>query len=154
MPLQSKRTLQIFFLLLQPLCYYCHPVYFYYLEKSTPYYYNFYKNSIIFSLQHSVLKTMATLGVSQAPPGFLIPAVKLGNSLNTVNCSISRSHCVRPSSGLTILHLLSNEQWFASCYFIYFVCSSGRVNPILVIVFWPSKIDWVEYIMWIVVLYK
>lgn len=93
------------------------------------------KNSVIFSLQHSVLKTMATLGVSQAPPGFLIPAGKLGNSVNIVNWSISRSHCVHPSSGLTILYLLSDEQWFASCYFIYIVCSSGKVNPILVIVF-------------------
>lgn len=81
----------------------------------------FIKNSIIFSLQHSVLKTMATLGVSQDPTGFPIPAVKHGNSLSTVIWSISGSQLVCPSSGLSVLYLFSHEQCFANCYIMYFI---------------------------------
>lgn len=68
-----------------------------------------------------------------------------GNYLDTVSWSMSTAYLICPSSGLTLFYLLSDKQYFANCYFIYFVWRSRRVNLALVTAFWPSKVSWVDY---------
>lgn len=131
---QSKRTLQFlfFFLLLQPLFYYCHTVYLLFIKIPWHIIIIFIKTQLSFS--STLFENYIKMGVSQAPPGFLIPAVKLGNFLNTLNWVFQVLTVFIHLQGSRILYLLSNERWFASCCFV-FVYSSGRVNPSLLLSF-------------------
>lgn len=127
-------------LLSQYFCYYGHKLYFFIFLNLICIIIVFVQKRNYF--QHSVLRTMATLGVSQALPVFPISVVKHRSSFNSVNWIILRAHLICfPFFRLTVFYSLSNKQCSANCFIIYFVCFSGKVKLVPVMLFWSSKIE-------------